>query len=548
MRKLVDIRLSSLLLVAALGACATDGPSTPADRPDLPKITPSSITLNLSGASAALEQGQSTTLTINVTRTSFNAPIELSADRLSPGVTATFASATLANGTTSTTVTISASSSAAVGSTSVAIRARGLNVEDAVGTLALTVTAAAKNLSLYFCEATQPLWIASQDDKGQWVRAPRDPDDVVRVAIKSRGGVAVAYDGSLEVVYGTVAELATYYQPCHVVGGNGPKTLFGSAAGFASGSGEVSVGVAKAFIAPDDQFTITGVDEGPLDLLAVTSVPVEFLNAVFADKMIIRRGQNFQDGATIPELDFADAVAAASAQLAINGLTANESSVAVNFATSTGANALTYVSPMGGANQEYTGVHSALTAPGDLHSISINDVAGTPGLERFATVYLRDIGDRTVSLGPSLDVPTVSAPAGSALWRIQVPSKSEYGTFAMASFSQLDPAAPRAASVLVTSAYLGGSPPTTWDISIPDLSAAGFDSRLGLQPSAPTQWFVTTQGGGSLAQFLSPSDGLTLIGSTRSTAQGEAVRSSRTPSSRLIAKLLRRNALPLRRR
>ncbi len=62
--------------------------------------------------------------------------------------------------------------------------------------------------------------------------------------------------------------------------------------------------------------------------------------------------------------------------------------------------------------------------------------------------------------------------------------------------------ADRAVYVWASAAYFGGLPPT-WDLSMPDLSAAGYLSTYGIQTGVPLHWYVSAHSSYGLRQFVS---------------------------------------------
>jgi hypothetical protein len=228
MRHLALVRAAVSILFATVAGC-NDGDIVP--RVSSPTPVTGSISVALSGPTAGVSRGQTVSLPVTLTRTNFNGPVDLSVETLPSGVTAMLDATSLANGVTSTSISLTAGPAAAIGSLTVTVHARAVGVYDAVATLILTVTATTRNLSLTFCQSDRPMWLATQDDQGSWVGAGPDADGVYRVAMGKRGGVAALWpDDELSVVYGTVSELATYFQSCRL-DVRGAKTVYGSASG-----------------------------------------------------------------------------------------------------------------------------------------------------------------------------------------------------------------------------------------------------------------------------------------------------------------------------
>jgi hypothetical protein len=122
------------LAAVALAACSSGNDNI---------TTPSSISVALSPSTASVPQGASTPATVTITRTSFTGDVQLSAENLPAGVTATFSPATLSGSATSSTVTLAATAAATPATgTTITVRAKGTGVTDATSTLSLTVAAA----------------------------------------------------------------------------------------------------------------------------------------------------------------------------------------------------------------------------------------------------------------------------------------------------------------------------------------------------------------------------------------------------------------------
>lgn len=100
---------------------------------------PAGITL-LAGSTAAAAQGSAASVPIVITRNGdFTGAVNLVAEGLPSGVTATFAPASIASGARVTTLTLSAASNATAGPATVTIRATGAGITEQTQTLNFTV-------------------------------------------------------------------------------------------------------------------------------------------------------------------------------------------------------------------------------------------------------------------------------------------------------------------------------------------------------------------------------------------------------------------------
>lgn len=128
----------------ALAACAVLISACSAKKEIIaPPVTPA-ITVTAATTTLAVVQAASGTSVITIGRTNFAGDVNLTAENLPTGVTATFTPATLSSGATASSVALAVASTAALtGATpvTVTIRARGTGVSDATATISLTITA-----------------------------------------------------------------------------------------------------------------------------------------------------------------------------------------------------------------------------------------------------------------------------------------------------------------------------------------------------------------------------------------------------------------------
>ena len=108
-----------------------------------------------------------------------------------------------------------------------------------------------------------------------------------------------------------------------------------------------------------------------------------------------------------------------------------------------------------------------------------------------------------------------------------LPLQGEYARLVHAEFEQSD----RAASISATSGYTG--PTTAWDVSVPDLSAAGFDPGWALRSGQSTEWTVEASGGTFLPELgAAPVDGSVLRYATRTGTTSASLRALGAPTLR----------------
>lgn len=98
------------------------------------------ITLSIPSPAATVGQGGATTVAMTVARTNYTGAVALTVDGLPAGVTASFAPASLPDGTAGSSLLISATGAAAPGASTLTVHATGQGVTEHTATIDLTVT------------------------------------------------------------------------------------------------------------------------------------------------------------------------------------------------------------------------------------------------------------------------------------------------------------------------------------------------------------------------------------------------------------------------
>jgi uncharacterized membrane protein len=464
-------------------------------------------TLTLTPGGATVQQGQNTTVAVSLARSGgFSSGVTLSVEGAPAGVTSSF-SPNPATGTDAT-LTITVGAGVSPGTYSLTVRGTASGLTDRTATFSLVVTSSgggSSNVSFRFCQSPLPIWVAYQDNTGPWTRVTAGANNTYSFSITSRGGVAivtpVGSGFSLDVVYATTSELAaigpSWEGDCTFTA-PGTKQLTGTVQGVgASEDATVTMGSVEATVTPPDAtYTLNNLPDGALDLIAVRGSSSFAPLAFTTNKLIIRRSVNLPHGSTIPVLDFngSESIAPVSANLTIDGLGSDVPSIFVSYLTATSTDAtLTLRFGDGGATQSYQGVPASAQAASDVHSALV--FAGSATTTRLLATTFKTAGNRTVSLGPDVATPTVTVLGSTPYvrYRMQLPVQAEYNAMAFATFTQ--DATDRDASIFATAGYFGTTP-TTWDLSIPDLTgAAGFDGNWGLRPGTVTDWAASAAGG-----------------------------------------------------
>ncbi|MCU0625094.1 MAG: hypothetical protein MUF21_01215 [Gemmatimonadaceae bacterium] len=416
---------------------------------------------------------------------------------------------------TSATLSVQAAAGTAAGTYNVTVTATGTGIPAATATIPVTVQAppVVTGTPVAFCAADAPIWLAVQDGTGAWTRQTPTSGATYNVAFPSgRGGIAyVDTSGTrfeLRVIYLTTADLGNYARGVNFANCQN-KTLTGSVAGVAAGQlANVSLGYATTIAtAPTTTFTLQNVSDGPQDLIATRT------NAVSqrVDRVILRRGLNLANNATIPVLDFGAAEAFAPVPLNVTvtgggGGTRFVSTAYVGQAGSAQGTIGQLTNLVAGA-QPIDALPVAQLQSGEFQRIVAFESSGGGG-NTFRSIqrYFRAPSDVSLALPPAVATPTVTTAATAPYQRPRtvVALQPEYNRVLSVQYEQSNG---NDASVFVTSGYAGTI--TNWDVTLPDLSSvAGWLNTWGLVTGTPFRWTVIAFGGTSLG-FDQITDGAT---------------------------------------
>jgi hypothetical protein len=364
-------------------------------------------------------------------------------------------------------------------------------------------------VSVPFCDAIAPRWVAFQDGDGEWTRAQPDERDGLATYrfdfVHDRGAIAVVlpllvedHASVLQVLYGAPEELAQVQQTNpFLCDDDSLRTWRGGVAGLNAGDEVLLSGgfFSQQAVPPASEFTLPGIPgTGPQDLLASrTTTTTDGARALTG--IILRRGIDLPDGGRLPDLDFAsaEAFAPASAQLTLVGGTVG---VVGNLTllTSHGAMVLdTRADDPTATTRSYLAIPESRLLLGDLQHLQLftdgNDHAG-----RTADVYFRAPVDRTVTFGAPLDPPTITAAASTPSPRLRAhfSSQDDYGVVTSIVYQQTFN--PTVINVVMTGKYAERS--GGYDLVVPDLSAVpGFDPGWTLRTGTQIGWSAERVGG-----------------------------------------------------
>ncbi|MDB4891469.1 MAG: hypothetical protein JWL61_3324 [Gemmatimonadetes bacterium] len=356
-----------------------------------------------------------------------------------------------------------------------------------------------------WCWAEGLTWMAVQSDAGPWTRVLPDAQHTFRATLSKRGGIAIVRGGDpryrdTRVFYGTASELKAQLSNCLLQQSPWKKMVTGAIAGVPDGaSALVGLGSGRAGFSSRTDYSIL-FEDGPRDLVALRALQ----NSTWPNRVIVRRALNVADGSRIPLLDFdgAEAAALVATTLTITGIGGEGASLSSAFGTATSEWFDLSYEVAAQPKQMIYSVPAALTQPGDHHNVIL---AMSSQTEWRITLYrFRDAVDRTISLGPSLTVPATNLVATTPYLRHQTQflSQADYADGAAAGWHQENATGGgTSARVMVTRDYLGGRP-ESWNVIMPDLTAAGYDPAWGLQPGLPIAVTIEAIGGNSFAQVV----------------------------------------------
>jgi hypothetical protein len=463
--------------------------------------------IGLSAGTASIAAGASTNVTVNVTRTGgFTGAVGLAVTGAPAGMTASFNPASVTGA--SSTLTVSAGAAVAAGTYPLTVRGTATGLTDQTALLTVTVTGGGGgggSANWVFCGSTGlPVWFAFQDGTGAWTRVTGTNNAYSFTITGARGGVAyvvpVAGGGfDLEVFYGTKAEIEAQGSAICAGASGAGVTVSGTIAG-ATQTDLVMIGMAKSIGTTSNAntaFSIPGVPVGSFDLLAGRSAFTISGTSVtiVPNKLFIRRNVNSGAAAAI-DFNGGDAFDPVTANVTVNNLAGEQTRLLMSYFTSNSLGSF-YVdaTASSGATRQFFGVPDARRLAADFHYLNvIATPAGVlqPTSTRQAGVAFKANGNQTVTLGPTLVGPTITALAGARL-RAVYAVQAEYNKFFIANFQQGTAANSRIASILMTGAYLQGGGTAT--LEVPDVvPVAGFDANWMLKSAVSTTATFTATG------------------------------------------------------
>ena len=513
---------------------------------------PRSFTLHgPSGPITLVTGGSEQGVNIGIERTGgFDGEVSFTATGVPTGFTVRFSSSTTTG--TGTTVFLSAGASVVPGTATIQVVGSAVGMANRTATILINVVAGGTAITWRFCSGSSlPVFFAYADGASLFTEVPQSFDGSYRFSIATgrgtvlfvlpeftpletdrlgrprsgwpvvsrtaRGGLApraaLSSGYTTSVSYATTAELQQMAQP-DCPPSSITKSLTGSVAGVPSDQAfGVALGTSLAVGDPGEgsTFTLTGVPDGPHDLLAARLVVggTSDDETLTPNKLIVRRALNPVSGSVLPVLDFNAAEAFDPVTAAVTVTGANGASIRVTsaFSTANGTNTfLAGATSGGGASQTFWGLPISRLVAGDLHWAIASDDRG-----RNAAVFSHEVVPRTVSLGPEMPAPVVGVFATTPTFRVHAllnnlgPADTQYGGSFDVTFSQ--PSLQRA----LVFTYSRGAIATSNNVEVrtPVLTniPSWNESLYGLRIGSQIIWEVNAW---SVADTFVPTDGALL--------------------------------------
>jgi hypothetical protein len=376
-------------------------------------------------------------------------------------------------------------------------------------------------VSIDFCPSFAPTWLAIQNEGEAWQSVSINPSGptVVEVTPKVSVATVTTLFGSTftQIVNITREEMSTSGIGACEAFAVGSRELAGSVAGL-TGEQVARISVAAQTTTAGAQtptWALSELPAGPIDLVA-TRYASPFSQP--ANRVIVRRNVMPGVGASVSPLDFggSESHALESATVTVAGASGDFVTVQNSFVTANGtAHLLMDANSSAAAAFGYVSVPAALRTSTDIHLLDVW-ASSADGLREILHSY-RAPTNKTLTLGPIVSVPSISAVASSPYLRLtaQVASQPEYSTAMAVDYLQaINQQSVKVVAVMTTAAYLGGRP-ASWALTIPDLTSVGYQASWGLQAGS-YDWSVTGFEGNAALLLGGPAaDGATLVSAMR---------------------------------
>jgi hypothetical protein len=208
------------------------------------------------------------------------------------------------------------------------------------------------------------------------------------------------------------------------------------------------------------------------------------------EKILVRRAVQASANSALPQIDFnsAEAVVPASFPLTVTGATGQVNAVEALAVRGAQKSLVPVVDENGGVVTLFA-LPSALQIASDWYSVSVS-TSPLAADARIASVRFKDVGARTIALGPDMSPITWNLSLTVPILTFDLPVQSEYGQDLRIDLVQ--PNASRGITMTMTKAFRGTA--SSWSLETPD-PATLQSSALLLSRGDSISWFAAVSGG-----------------------------------------------------
>lgn len=472
---------------------------------------PATVVVGLSRSTVTMPQNGSDATSITLARTNYAGGVTLTLAGVPAGVTAVFGSNPASGNGTALTLTAGAAVAPGTYALTLSASAPGVTGSSVGLTLVITPAGVGGNTTVRFCGPTEdrPIWFGLQVGNS-WTRIAAVNDSYTfDFPINGAGTLAwVTQRGADEfqitVTSGLRSEIAETVVAQCLSPSN--RTATGTVVGLAAlDRADVVLGPRSALPAPTlamPNFTFTALPDGALDLLASRSVLEAGVGAFVANRVLIQRGINPGNGASVGTLDLASGLTPDTKVLTVQGGGAGETvSVSSSFRSAGGAVlSLGAVTLSGGASTPVRHVPASALQAGDFHLVQGVATAtnGSAITTRSVTQVVASPTALTLTLGAApADVEVAISNFNQQRVRYQTlfPLQADYRRLYTAAWSQQAGATRRSVVILGTQAALPEVNGTHVRVRIPDFDAAsGWNVAWELRPNVAVTWVASATG------------------------------------------------------
>ncbi len=366
-----------------------------------------------------------------------------------------------------------------------------------------------RDVVLLACDGGLPLWVATQDGADSWTTVTANAVGRYEISFPSGAGGLIVVDTisngvRTSVLYLAADEFTAMVARTDTTRSCTRRSTNVTVAGL-RGTDVARVGLGGGSRTISDNgvsSTISDLGTRPVSLGAARV----HQGTMRADLLILRRGIPFPGPHSLLDFGSGESIRLDSVPLTVMNTGGQATTIAMSILSfSLGGTSVELDRTVIGADAttQLRRVPIASQVSGDIHAVLAQTGFPDP---RQVQSYVSATSPITITLGPALSQPTVSAISGTRP-RMSLPAQSAYRTAVQASYFQ---AQGRSLSVIVSARYLGALP-TTWDLVPPDLTgvpgwnpawaltagqalwqANGFGGLLGSEPRGGAVGRVST--------------------------------------------------------